>query len=200
MKRKATNQSGFLHKKWLLIAAIAGVIHPTQTVWAQDAGGRKSLEEVVVTAERRDASVQDIPTSMTAMTAEQLEKKAVTRLDDLQFASPGLSVTHSRDRDSFYSNIGAADSDAGSLDETSARLGALWQPVGEFEVYAKYEKAEKSTGGYAYRPIATTAYAGGRTGNIRDLDYNTPTANDANPKPRWSTPAIPSPTALHLDF
>ncbi|BFM07065.1 TonB-dependent receptor [Halioxenophilus aromaticivorans] len=276
--------------KKLIIATAITVAYP---VHAQNSPS--ALEEVIVTAERRAADVQDIPISMTALTGDQMEKKSVQRLDDLQFAAPGLTITdagltqsvnirgiglasgdpdvtngvgtymdglfqppivstnsfydiqsvqvlrgpqgtfaganstggaiqiasqkpelgeaingyakvgignYSRQelegavgaslgdsfayraaffdaqRDSFYDNIGPANSDAGSLDETAGRLSLLWAPTESLELLAKYEKAEKDSGGFAYRPIPTTAFAAGRSNNIRDLTYNTPTAND----------------------
>ena len=55
-----------------------------------DGGG---LEEIIVTAERRESNIQDIPIAMTAITGDALDDKAVRRLEDLQFAAPGLTVT-----------------------------------------------------------------------------------------------------------
>lgn len=52
-----------------------------------------ALADIVVTAERRSAKVQDIPIAMTAITGDTLHDKAVYRLSDLQFAAPSLSVT-----------------------------------------------------------------------------------------------------------
>ncbi|WP_317928626.1 TonB-dependent receptor [Halioxenophilus sp. WMMB6] len=250
------------------------------------------LEEIVVTAERRSANVQDIPIAMTAMTSDQLEKKAVTRLDDLQYAAPSLSVTDAAitqsvnirgiglasgdpnasngvgtyidglfqppivgtmsfydlndvqvlrgpqgtfsganstggaiminsklpevggefngylrvgagsysaintegaigipvtetvavraafktsERDSYYDDIGPANTDAGSLDETRFRLGVAWQPTDNIDLYVKYETSDKDTGGYPNRPIEGSDFAFGRTDDIWDISYNTDT-------------------------
>lgn len=255
----------------------------------------QSVEVITVKSERRVKRVQDIPTSMTALSAQKLEKKAVSRLDDLPFASPGLTITDAgltqsvnirgiglasgdpdvtngvgtyidglfqppivstmnfydveyvsvlrgpqgtfagsnstggaiminsrrpelsgdvngfvtlglgnydaksgqagvnlpvsdtfaarvavnyKKRDSFYDSVGSEPTNAGSLDEKTGRVGLLWQPTDNAEIYVKYESADKDSGGYAYRPILTTQYAEGRTDSIRKLAYNTPTAND----------------------
>ena len=53
----------------------------------------EDIEVITVASERRVKRVQDISASLTALSSEDLERKAVERLDDLQFASPGLTVT-----------------------------------------------------------------------------------------------------------
>jgi iron complex outermembrane recepter protein len=54
------------------------------------------LEEVVVTAERRETALQDTPLSIIAMTAEGLEAKGVTDLMRLSDVSPNLSIKGGR--------------------------------------------------------------------------------------------------------
>ncbi|TXS90237.1 TonB-dependent receptor [Parahaliea maris] len=247
------------------------------------------LEEVVVTAERRTGDVQDIPIAMTAMTADQLRKKSILRMEDLQYAAPSLSINDAaitqsvnirgiglasgdpnatngvglyidglfqppivntlsfydlsdvqvlrgpqgtfsganstggavmlnsrrpeigadlngyiqvgagnyssteaqgavggslgdtlavraafnwRDRDSFYDDIGPANSDAGSLDEFRGRLGVLWRPIDSLDLYLKYESSDKDTGGYPTRPMDTSSFAFARTADVRDLSFN----------------------------
>jgi iron complex outermembrane receptor protein len=49
--------------------------------------------EIVVTAQRREENLQDVAIAATALSGEQLEDKAVERIDDLQFAAPALSIT-----------------------------------------------------------------------------------------------------------
>ena len=51
-----------------------------------------TLQEVVVTAQRRTENLQTVPIAATALNEEALAAKAVTRLADLQFASPSLSI------------------------------------------------------------------------------------------------------------
>lgn len=53
----------------------------------------RGLDEIVVTAERREANLQSVPLAATALTGEQLEDKGVQRLADLQNAAPSLSIT-----------------------------------------------------------------------------------------------------------
>lgn len=61
--------------------------------FAQDqASGGSGLEEVLVTATRREQSLQDIPISITALGAEDLQRARVNSFADLQGVVPGLQV------------------------------------------------------------------------------------------------------------
>ena len=54
------------------------------------------LDEIVVTATKRERSLQDIPVSVSAFSAEALELSGVTNLDSLQTSVPGFSVQTSQ--------------------------------------------------------------------------------------------------------
>ncbi|MFT7288808.1 MAG: iron complex outermembrane receptor protein [Halieaceae bacterium] len=59
---------------------------------AQESSGR--LEEVLVTAERRSASLQDVPVSVSALSAEGLQNRMVQEAEDLQRFVPSLKMTN----------------------------------------------------------------------------------------------------------
>jgi len=263
-----------------------------QGIDAAQANNEAGLVEIVVTAQRRTENLQTVPIAATALSAAGLAEKSVTRLSDLQFASPSLSVVdagltqsvnirgiglasgspavsngvatyfdglfqppiagttafydiagvevlrgpqgtlvgsnstggaifvntqspkldrvggyaegaygnyNSADvqgalnlpvtgtfalraagnyqrHDSYYDDIGPLDNHPGRLDEKSGRLGLLWKP-GAFQALYKVELTDRNTGGYAYRPILGTQYAALRVGDIRTLNYNSPTLN-----------------------
>ena len=50
-----------------------------------------SLEEVIVTAQRTEQSLQDVPIAVTALTSDDLDVKQVITFSDLQLNVPGLS-------------------------------------------------------------------------------------------------------------
>ena len=50
------------------------------------------LEEVVVTAQRREASMQDVPISISAFSGERLQQSGVGNTFDLEMVTPGLSI------------------------------------------------------------------------------------------------------------
>ena len=49
-----------------------------------------ALEEIVVTARKREESLQDIPLSITAFTADQIERAGFKTLEDISMQTPGL--------------------------------------------------------------------------------------------------------------
>jgi iron complex outermembrane receptor protein len=57
---------------------------------AQDAGSEDTLEEVVVTAQMRLQSVQDIPLSITAVTGDMLEARSQTNLREISAQAPNV--------------------------------------------------------------------------------------------------------------
>jgi iron complex outermembrane receptor protein len=51
------------------------------------------IEEVIVTAQRREQKLQDVPVAVTAMTAEQIESRGISDIGDLNALSPGLQIS-----------------------------------------------------------------------------------------------------------
>ncbi|HEY0943357.1 MAG TPA: TonB-dependent receptor [Steroidobacter sp.] len=62
---------------------------------AQAAEGTRAsgLEEVIVTAERREASLQEVPLAITAFSANDLDRSGLQSTVDLQYRTPGLVFT-----------------------------------------------------------------------------------------------------------
>lgn len=68
---------------------------------ADSAGG--FIDDIVVTARRREESLQSVPVSITAVSAAALEQMGVRSTDDLQRALPGVNISgQRRDDASFY--------------------------------------------------------------------------------------------------
>src|SRR5471032_982482 len=59
---------------------------------ATDAGGAATVQEVVVTAGRRDEQLQRVPLAVSAVNSGQLEKAGVQNFSDLANLTPSLSV------------------------------------------------------------------------------------------------------------
>ena len=59
---------------------------------AQDQGG-SAIEEIVVTAQKREESLQDTPISIAAFSARDLENKGISGLTDLRAQVPNLQLT-----------------------------------------------------------------------------------------------------------
>ncbi len=62
--------------------------------WAESA--QAQLDEIVVTATKRERSLQDVPVSVSAFSAEALQLSGVTNIESLQTTVPGFSVQTSQ--------------------------------------------------------------------------------------------------------
>ncbi|MDG1164719.1 MAG: hypothetical protein P8N61_05045, partial [Porticoccaceae bacterium] len=51
------------------------------------------LEEVIVTAQKRAESLQDVPISMTAIAGEKIQEASIQSMTDLGANVPNLSIT-----------------------------------------------------------------------------------------------------------
>ena len=54
--------------------------------------GEPYIEEIIVTAEKREESILDVPMSMTALSGDKLEDLGLTNVFDLEQQVPGLQV------------------------------------------------------------------------------------------------------------
>ncbi|MDO7835569.1 TonB-dependent receptor [Sphingobium sp. HBC34] len=60
---------------------------------AQQAAAQNTLGEIVVTAQRRTENLQKVPIAASALDANDLKANAIVRLNDLQNATPALSIS-----------------------------------------------------------------------------------------------------------
>lgn len=79
----------------VLLSVVFGAVfafNPARELAAQEADASRSalLEEIVVTARRREENVQDVPISITAFTGERLESLGVEDLSDIDRLTPNL--------------------------------------------------------------------------------------------------------------
>ena len=63
---------------------------------AASAAKAQQLEEIIVTAERRETSLQETPISVAAFTAETMEIKGLETLEDVATVTPNLDIKGSR--------------------------------------------------------------------------------------------------------
>ena len=77
------------------------------------------LEEVIVTAQKRSESAQDVPIAITAFDAESMEAKQIVGFSDMRFTAPSVSFTKGNFTGSNFairgvgSNLVATSADAG---------------------------------------------------------------------------------------
>jgi len=100
---------------WLALAWAAAValLAITDVVVAEGqitAQGESSVEEIVVTAQKRSESLQDIPVSVSALTGEQLDQVGFANLNDIRTYVPNLTI-----RSNAGGNTGATVSIRGAI-------------------------------------------------------------------------------------
>src|ERR1700682_1768234 len=78
-----------------------------------------ALEEVVVTATRREERLQDVPISVTAFSQEKLDSQGLKNIDDLSRLSPGLTFQRNGTGSSADYNDEGADINIRGIDSTA---------------------------------------------------------------------------------
>ncbi len=81
-------------RKFKLLSAVGatGLVVVSGSAHAQSDG--RGLAEIVVTAQKREQSIQDVPTSVSALTAESLAINRIQNIADLDSVSPGLTISN----------------------------------------------------------------------------------------------------------
>jgi outer membrane receptor protein involved in Fe transport len=64
-----------------------------------------TLDEVIVTAEKRSQNIQDVPISVIALSSQQMQDSGVTDIKNLTVLTPGLTVTSTTDENSTTARI-----------------------------------------------------------------------------------------------
>ena len=72
--------------------ALAVSVAVTATTGLAESNSGRQLEEVIVTAERKEASVQDTSISITAFTTEMLDDFGIRNQEDLQNFVPATTI------------------------------------------------------------------------------------------------------------
>ena len=81
--------------KFMLLAGVSTALIVTP-VFAQDAtpaDDNTGLEEIVVTAQKREQNLQNVPVSVTALSAESIANQRIAEFADLTRAAPSLTIT-----------------------------------------------------------------------------------------------------------
>jgi len=163
-------------------AASASAATPGAEATASDADQGLAISEVVVTAQRREQSAQDVPITMTTLTADTLAKLNVTTFDDYVKYLPSVTVANqgpgrgqiymrglgtTQDGEQSSGATGSFPNVAVYLDEQSAQL-----PGRNLDIYAAdLERIEVLEG-----PQGTLFGAGAQAGVVRYIT-NKPNLN-----------------------
>jgi len=75
-------------------AIVATVIAPSVLI-AQEDNDSPMLEEVIVTAQKREQSLADVPLSVAVISGELLKEQSIEKMADLQFSVPNFTMAES---------------------------------------------------------------------------------------------------------
>lgn len=100
-RSETSSEQSSQSKSWFgrILATLAGTaVLASGSAVAQETRDRqmaneRGIEEVVVTAQRRTESVQDVPLAISAINADGLLSRGIESPQDLQFSVPGLTIT-----------------------------------------------------------------------------------------------------------
>ena len=116
---------------WMVLALPCAMVIGASALAASPGGENAGLEEIVVTAEKRESTVQATPIAMTALSAGDLTGENITSIQDLVGAIPGISLRTAGPGQTEYEMRGLASS-GGSvatvgfyLDETPLSASAV---------------------------------------------------------------------------
>lgn len=78
--------------KFAAAVSVAALLAASQAATAQDKPEEEDKDVIIVTATKRDANLQDIPFSINAQTADDIQKSGAVTLEDLSRNVAGLSI------------------------------------------------------------------------------------------------------------
>ena len=82
-----------------LFGAMTAVISAPGIAWAQDAAapvqgvGGGEIGDIIVTAQRREQSLQKVPVAVSTINATQIEARHLNNIDQLSGIAPNLVIT-----------------------------------------------------------------------------------------------------------
>lgn len=144
------------------------LVSTAMPAFAQDAAGdpdNGGLDQIIVTAERREQNLQDVPISATVLSGEQLQQRGVVNLNDVQQVAPSITI-NTFNRSTFInirgvgiaqsaptSNPGVAYYIDGQLIPHEQFIGHSFYDIGTIEVLRGPQgtlTGQNSTGGAIY--------------------------------------------------
>lgn len=81
-----------------VFAGACSIAFTSTSLIAQESQREGALEEIIITAEKRTESLQDVPVAVTAFSTETRDEVGITSIQDLTNFTPGLNYSTNTDR------------------------------------------------------------------------------------------------------
>lgn len=115
------------------LAAISGTLIGSTLSGGALAQEEPLLEEIVITAERREVNLQDTPISATVLSGDSLIEKGVDNVDEIQQVAPGIAInTYNRSTFINIRGVGIAQSAPTSNPGVAYYLDGVFFPHEQF--------------------------------------------------------------------
>jgi iron complex outermembrane receptor protein len=137
MKIGTRTSCGLRRKSSAVALAVAGIL--SNAALAQTAAP-SALEEIVVTAERRDINLQELPTSATVLTASSLASQGIDNIIEIQQVAPSVSInTYNRGTFINIRGVGIAQSAPTSVPGVATYIDGVYIPHETFISQSFYD-------------------------------------------------------------
>jgi iron complex outermembrane receptor protein len=124
------------------VVVAAGVIGTSSGAWAQTNAEQDSqeLEVVLITAERREVNLQDVPASATVLTAEALAAKGIDNVIEIQSVAPSVAInTYNRSTFINIRGVGIGQSAPTSNPGVAYYIDGMFIPHEQFIAQSFYD-------------------------------------------------------------
>ncbi len=120
--------SNLMHSRLIHMLVAIAVALPVSLTWAQES--EEPIEEIIVTAQRVDEDIQDVPIAVTALTDTMIEDQQVITPSDLQLNAPGVSYTATNFGGSSFTirGVGSLAIGSASIAGVSAHMNEIAVP------------------------------------------------------------------------
>ena len=82
----------------MILAAAAAAVAMPAAVSAQETGATLALEEIVVSARKRDEALEDVPVAVNAFNAEEIESAGINRPADFIALTPNMQLVQTQNQ------------------------------------------------------------------------------------------------------
>ena len=122
----------------LKLSLIAFLLSPATLVWAQGS----ALEEVIVTAQKREESIQDVGIAITAFSGEQLDALGITDSTAIAEFTPGMHMSgNNAGYTQQFTIRGATQNDFNDLAEApnAVYVDEAYQAAGQAQLFSQFD-------------------------------------------------------------
>lgn len=130
-------KSGLLMASALCAATALAVVATAAAAQETEASGASiDSGEVIVTAQRREERLQDVPISVTVLSAAQLESRGVASTSDLTMVAPGLTMSETSSFvQPFIRGVGSLTTSVGDQGSVATYVDGVYMPLVQTGVY-----------------------------------------------------------------